>query len=234
MRVIYESSEQIAPGIFTFYFRPEKPVRYIAGQFIELRIPHIDMDKRGDKRWFTLSSAPDDELLSITTRFAAENSCSFKKALMQLEYGVELKMASPMGDFVLPKDPSIPLIFVAGGIGCTPFHSIIRQLQLSSESRDITLLYAAKSSSDVVFRDTFSQLGQRFNIILAEPEPNWTGLSGRVDASVILDVTQPTSNHYLYISGPEPMVEQLEKGLKDSGINKKHIYGDFFPGYPLP
>jgi glycine betaine catabolism B len=233
MKVTYVRSEPIARNITSFLFQPEQPVRYIAGQFIELHVPHDNKDKRGDKRWFTLSSAPSDELLSITTNFAKEYGSSFKAALQALRPGAELKMASPMGDFVLPKDASVPLIFIAGGIGCTPFHSIIRELQLTSEKRDITLLYAARSLEDVAFRDIFGMLEDKFKIILTEPAPGWKGLSGRLSAEVISDMYQISPEHYIYISGPEPMVEMLAKDLKNSGISKRHIHGDYFPGYPL-
>jgi len=87
----------------TFYFRPEQPLSYTAGQFTELTIPHKRPDERGLKRWFTLSSSPTSELLSITTKFNNDKSSSFKKALFGLKPGAELTMAEPMGDFVLPK-----------------------------------------------------------------------------------------------------------------------------------
>lgn len=221
MKVIFDHSRPIAKNITSFWFKPDRDVRYIAGQFIELRIPHADKDSRGEKRWFTLSSSPTDKLLSITTKHAAENGSSFKEALHSLKEGTQLDMASPMGDFIMPKDPSIPLVFVAGGIGCTPFHSIIKYVQDSGETRDITLLYAANSEEEVAFKDTFTPLGTKFKTIIGE----------RLDAQLIKDLGGVTDAHYVYLSGPEPMVEALEKDLKNLGINKKHLHTDFFPNY---
>lgn len=225
MKVTFIKKVQETADVVTFYFAPERPLKYIAGQFIEIYIPHKDKDSRGDKRWFTLSSAPSQEYLSITTRFFPSPS-SFKQALRNLQAGEQIFMSSPMGDFVLPKDASIPLIFIAGGIGCTPFHSIIKETQTLGDKRDITLLYSVRHKEEVVFNETFSKLGKKFHII----ETN--GLSTkRLTAQDAIELTKPTPNHYIYISGPEPMVEILEKDIKKQGINKRHVFTDFFLNY---
>ena len=155
MKVTYLAKKPTAKNIYTFLFKPGTKVRYIAGQSTELKIPHGNTDSRGNKRWFTLSSSPTDYMLSITTKFSDKNGSSFKKALLGLKPDTILDMAVPMGDFVLPKDASIPLFFVAGGIGCTPFHSIIKYLGNTNEQRDIQLLYAANELEEVAFTDLF-------------------------------------------------------------------------------
>lgn len=221
MKVTFDHSEDVAKNIKTFWFKPEKPTRYIAGQFIQLCIPHENKDNRGDKRWFTLSSSPDGGLLSITTKFASENGSSFKQALGHLSPGTELAMASPMGDFVLPKDASVPLTFVAGGIGCTPYHSMVKYLQDSGEDRPVTVIYAANSPEEIAFKETFERLGDHFIPVIGD----------RLSADKILELAGKNDGQYIYLSGPEPMVETLEKDLKSRGFNKKHIRTDFFPGY---
>jgi glycine betaine catabolism B len=231
MKVTYVKSEKIAKDIYSFYFKPEKPVRYTAGQFIELYIPHPSQDKRGKKRWFTLSSAPHEELLAITTRFTDPNGSSFKQALQGLNKDTILHMASPMGDFVLPKDSSIPLVFVAGGIGCTPFRSIIRDLQLTNEARDIQMIYASRNSDSVAFLNIFQKLGDQFKIILSDIDTSWKGETGKLNADKVYEMAEIKDNHYVYLSGPEPLVETLNDELKAKGLNKRHIYTDFFPNY---
>lgn len=209
-----------AKDIYTFRFEPTFPSPHIAGQFIELYLPHKDKDSRGDKRWFTLSSSPSEDFLSITTKII-DDSSSFKKALKALNPGDELQMSSPMGDFVLPKDASIPLIFVAGGIGCTPFRSIIKYLQDNGQTRDITVIYNANASDDVAFREVFSKLGSNFIEITGE----------RISSAKIMEYTANKPSSYIYISGPEPMIEALYKELKHAGISKKQLFTDYFPGY---
>lgn len=220
MKVSFVRSEKTAKDIRTFWFRPEKPFRYIAGQYIELYLPHNNSDTRAQKRWFTLSSPPNLDMVSITTKIILEAS-SFKKTLGKLKPGDIVDMSLPMGDFVLPKTKFIPLVFIAGGIGCTPYHSIIASLQNTGETRDITLLYAAKADEEIAFKDVFSKLGKNFH--------KYT--DGTLTAKKVLDIIGDTGKKYFYLSGPEPLVEQLQKEFWEQNIPKNHIYTDFFPGY---
>lgn len=231
MKVVFDHSSDEAKNIKTFWFKPDRHVRYVAGQFTELRLPHNNKDKRGDKRWFTLSSSPTENMLSITTKFAGEKSSSFKRQLLSLEPGTELNLAEPMGDFVLPKNQDIPLVFVAGGIGVTPMRSMAKFLADSKEKRSIHLIYAANTIEDVAFRDLFERTCSKFDIVLTEPPAKWQGEVGRLSASRIVNIAGGSKDKRIYLSGPEPMVEALDKGLKDSGFNKRDIVTDFFPGY---
>src|SRR5438128_2636442 len=139
MKVVFDhTQETIASSIKSFWFKPTRPVHYTAGQYIELKLPHDKPDNRGERRWFTLSSYPTEPLLSITTKFTDPGS-SFKRALLDMKQGQIINMSDPMGDFVLPKDDTIPLIFVAGGIGVTPVRSMIKWLSDKAEKRDIKL-----------------------------------------------------------------------------------------------
>lgn len=229
MKATLDRIEPVSGEVKTFWFKPEKPIRQIAGQFTEISLPHKDTDERGERRWFTLSNSPEDEDLSITTRFLGDKASSFKRSLAGLKPGTVLSLADPMGDFVLPKDPKIPLLFVAGGIGCTPFHSIIKYLKDKDEKRDIHMIYAAKQLEDVIFEDLFSTLEQ-FEIILTNPPRGWAGKSGHIKADYIFEKSGKGSRH-IYLSGPEPMVEILDKDLIDLGIDRKRLHTDYFPGY---
>ena len=231
MRVTLDHIEETARNIRTFWFKPERPVRYVAGQFIELTLPHDNPDKRGIRHWFTLSSSPSEELLSVTTRQADENGSSFKETLFGLPLGASVMMSEPMGDFVLPKDPSVPLVFVAGGIGITPMRSMIKWLHDNQEHRTIHLIYAASSIEEVAFRELFNTYGAPTDIVLSEAPKKWQGLTGRLDAGRILELAPNVDNKLYFLSGPEPMVEALTKGLHDAGVDKRHIVGDYFPNY---
>lgn len=233
MNVTFERSEAEAANIRTFYFRPESPVQYTAGQYTQLKLPHADPDKRGIKRWFTLSSSPTDELLTITTKYAGDDhSSSFKKALFSLKPGTGLHMASPMGDFVLPKIIQTPLVFVAGGIGVTPFHSILGWLAATREQRPIKLLYGVRTEDEIIFQETFSKAGVEPTIVVSEPSAAWGGERGRISAELILGLEKPTDDTLVYVSGPEPMVQALEKDLHKAGLGKHQVVTDEFPNYP--
>ncbi|HVV26199.1 MAG TPA: FAD-dependent oxidoreductase [Candidatus Saccharimonadales bacterium] len=232
MKAVFDHSQAEAENIRTFYFRPERPVHYTAGQYTELHLPDAHHDERGSKRWFTLSSSPEDEFLTITTKYAGDDkSSSFKKKLFHLPPGTELEMAEPMGDFVLPKLIQTPLIFVAGGIGITPFHSILKWLSDTVEERPIKLLYGVRSEDEIIFQDTFASAGIEPTIVVSEPSDAWGGERGRITAELILGLEKPTEDTLVYISGPEPMVQALARDLHAAGLDKRQIVSDEFPNY---
>jgi len=153
MQITLDHTEKENYNVQTFWFRPEKKLEYTAGQFIEMFLPHDNPDERGIKHWFTLSSSPTDELISITTKNFGEKASSFKKTLFGLRPGAVIKIVEPMGDFVLPKDVSIPLVFVAGGIGLTPYHSMIKWLLDTGEKSQIQIILAFNNPRDVISED---------------------------------------------------------------------------------
>jgi ferredoxin-NADP reductase len=231
MKVLFNHSQQEAEDIYTYYFDPQHHVQYTAGQFIELTIPHNNPDDRGIKRWFTLSSSPTQPLLSITTQMSVANGSTYKKALQQLAPGVEVAMNEPMGDFVLPKIIQTPLIFVAGGIGITPFHSIFSWLYETNEHRSIKFVYAIESEDEIIFQPLLDKANIHATIIVQHPSSAWGGERGDVNAEMVLGLEKPTDDTLIYISGPENIVERLAIQLKKLNIHKRQIVTDFFPGY---
>lgn len=220
MRVSLHHKEEIAHHITTFWFEPEHPVRYEAGQFIELTINHDNPDNRGVRRWFTLSSSPTDQLLSITTKHANKPS-SFKKRLFDLNPGDAIQMSDTMGDFVLPKDAHTPLIFVAGGIGITPVHSMIKYLSDTHHRRTTHLLYAAHDTSEIAFKELLDAAVTKTDYI-TDRSPT---------TEDILAITQEYTNPLIYLSGPEEMVEVFVAELKENGVSGSRLVTDYFPGY---
>jgi ferredoxin-NADP reductase len=227
MNVTLDHIEEIGAGIRTFWFRPESRVRYVAGQFTELWLPHDDVDDRGPRRWFTLSSSPTEELVSITTKFADARSSSFKQHLAAMRPGTSLHLADPMGDFVLPKDARVPLVFVAGGLGITPMRSMIKYLIDSGEQRQLHLIYTVRHAEDLAFKQLFEAYGATVTpVITAEP-----GGAGSLTSERILQLAQPSDDALIYLSGPEPMTETFFKQLPALGIREERLVTDYFPGY---
>jgi ferredoxin-NADP reductase len=208
---------QIAKDIYSFYFKPEKPFRYIAGQYIELAIAsakHPD-----NRRWFTLSSSPTEDLLTITTKIDPKDTSSFKDLLLALYPEEQVIISEAMGDFILPMDTNLPLIFVAGGIGITPYRSMLQWLHENHEDRKITLFYGGKQQDSMPF---LAWLQERLpNTILV------TG--GHIDANHI--VAAATIDSVTYVSGPEGMVTSLSKELKRLLPRSSQIVTDAFLGY---
>jgi ferredoxin-NADP reductase len=231
MKVHFEKRIQESAQIWTYYFITESPMRYTAGQFTELTIQHDSPDSRGIKRWFTLSSSPSDQFLSITTRNIGMQGSSFKRALETLRPGTEVKMESPMGDFVLPKDINTPLLFVAGGVGVTPFHSMLTWIAASGQKRPIHFLYAVEKEDEIIFQNTFSSAHQHVSIVVSTPSRAWGGLRGPIDADMIVEIGQPSPQTLIYLSGPESMTENLAQQLRRGGIAASNIVTDDFLGY---
>ena len=125
MKVIFKYSSPESSSVTTFFFDPQKPLDFLAGQYVEVTLDHENPDNRGIKRTFSISSSPKDKYISITTKTMVEKPSSFTKSLLQLKYGDLVDISSPKGSFTLPQDETIPLLFIAGGIGITTFHSML-------------------------------------------------------------------------------------------------------------
>lgn len=232
MKATFDHSHHETAAITQFWFRPERPLHYTAGQYTELTLRLDNPDDHGSKRWFTLSSAPGGELVSITTKLLdGGRQSSFKQTLFNLTAGTEVDLAEAMGDFVLPKDRSIPLVFVAGGIGITPFHAIAEWLKQTGQRRDIQLIYSAKTENDLIFVADLESVGVKPTIILSDPSDSWAGQRGHLDIERILQPIKLIPNSLLYLSGSEPMVESLGNQLTSNGIAASRIVRDAFLGY---
>jgi ferredoxin-NADP reductase len=231
MKATFVRSDELTSNIRTFWFEPEEKLRFTAGQYTELYLPHDKPDDRGERRWFTISSSPTKEQFSITTKFAGEKGSTFKQALLALEPGGTVEAQEAMGDFVLPKLVQTPLVFVAGGIGLTPFHSMFEWMADAGEERDIKFIYAVHSEDDIVFQDTFDRAGIEATIMVDSPSDEWGGLTGRLTADDIRNFSDITDDTLIYISGPEGLVATLRDGLIAGGTAKQQIVSDDFPGY---
>ncbi len=219
MNATLVSIEQLTPTISTFYFQPEKQLRYTAGQFIELHLPHEPVDDRGLRRWFTLSSSPSEALVAITTK-QAEKPSTYKQTLFNLEVGDVVTMSQTMGDFVLPRDTSIPLLFVVIGMGITPVRSMLQWLDDAIQSRSITTLYAAQQA-DIIFDPLLKKTSQALKYITDR----------RITTTDITAAASKLDNPLIFISGPEEVVEVLVAELREKGVPYGRLVTDYFPGY---
>lgn len=222
MIVTLESVQDITHDTKAFRFMPDKPVDYVAGQFLELHVPHKNADNRGEKRWFTISSAPKSSYIEITTKFYEQKS-SFKSALLQLKPGDKLRAMNPIGDFTAEK-PKNPVVFIAGGIGITPFKSMLDQ----HEFADARLIHLAKSEDDFAYSGEYKNKVKLIQIP-ENPKSTWRGHSGKLDKNILEEAVdgEPT----FYVSGPPGLVKVAEQVIKDSKFKHSHIKTDYFPGY---
>lgn len=226
--------EQIAHNIYQFHFKPEEAVNYIAGQYMEFHLPHPHADSRGEKRHFTLVSSPSEPDIKIATKITSTSS-SFKKALLTLRENTRIRVNELEGDFILPDDKTKKLLFIAGGIGITPYRSMIKYLLDTQQKRDIILLYAAQTSTDVIFKneldDAKSNGVQTFYYLQEQLPTAWNGRVGFITPEIIKSNVPDYLNRMVYVSGPEKMVEAFETMLLAMGIKDKNFKRDFFDNY---
>ncbi len=168
-------------------------------------------------------------------RMDMEHGSSFKKALFNLKAEESVVASDLAGDFVMPRDKTAKLTFIAGGIGVTPFRSMIHFVKDSGEKRDIVLLYSCATPLDFAYRDEFENLKQGINLktvyVATQGDANWTGKTGYITEQMIQQEVGDYLNRDFYISGPEAMVENYEKLLAGLSVDKNKIHTDYFPGY---
>ncbi len=228
---------QLSPTIYDFVFASDAPVRFRPGQYLEWMMPHRKSDQRGLRRYFTIASSPTEKEVHLGVKFYQSPS-SYKSSLLQLRPGQSIVAGQLDGDFTLPADINKPLVFIAGGIGVTPFRSMIKFLLDRQQSRTITMFYAVQSTADIVYSDIFEQagaeLGLRTVYVLGDTKkvpPDWHGETGYITADMIQRQVPDYPARTFYISGPQMMVESYKKVLHSLGLPNAQIKTDYFPGF---
>ena len=226
----------VAKGAVEFVFTPHRKLSYLPGQYMEWTVPHRSPDSRGNRRYFTLASSPTEDTIRLGVKIS-HNGSSYKKALTVLDKQTSIIGAQLAGEFILPKNPKEKLVFLAGGIGITPFRSMIKYLLDTNESRDIVLCYANKSPDEIAYQDIFTKAQKKFSLKTVYTLTNshavpsgWQGAVGRIDAEMIRDEIPDFADRVFYLSGPQQMVQNYEKVLQHLGIRSSRIKKDFFPG----
>lgn len=227
---------QLSPDTYAFIFSPVEKFTFIPGQYMEWTLPHKHTDNRGNRRYFSLASSPTEKNPTIEVRFYKPPS-SFKQALLDMSQGEKVIAAQLSGDFVLPKNPKTPLVFIAGGVGVAPFRSMIKYISDKNLSYDIVMFYANRHAEDITFADEFSkaqQYGVRTIYTLTDQSAvpqTWQGERGYITKEMIQTYVPDYAQRIFYLSGPQLMVEGFETMLSTVGIKKKNIVVDYFPGY---
>lgn len=220
LRLICKS--HLASDVWTFQFAPHPSFSWTAGQFIRVELPHDRPDAKGTRRWFTISAAPFEKYPAISTHIT---STTFKQALLNLPVEGALNLLEvPDGDFTW-MESNLHRVFVAAGIGITPFRSIVMQRSHDKKPLPVTLIYANRTD-EIPFKQDLDAVAATDGGLKVQyvTRQLLTAESLRRMAPNIMD-------SLVYISGAEPMVEALGDSLRATKINAEQLKQDFFPNY---
>ncbi len=227
---------RISPDTVDFTFAAPNGLAFAPGQYMEWTLGYPGADSRGNRRYFTLASSPTERSLHLGVKFYQEGS-AFKKAMLALNRDTPMLAGQIAGDFTLPRNPRERLVFIAGGIGITPFRSMLKYLVDTRQPRDIIVIYVNRNVDDIVYQDVLQEANTRLGIptiyTLTDPTSvprNWSGYVGRLDASIIAREIPDYRQRTFYLSGPPGMVRGYERLLKSMRVNGAQIKKDFFPG----
>ncbi len=234
---ILKQKIKVATDTADFIFNPDRKFAYEPGQYMEWTLQHGNADSRGSRRYFTLASSPTEPDLRVGIKFY-DNSSSFKEALLDSDSNTLIVASQLAGDFVLPKDPHQKLVFIAGGIGITPFRGMIKYLIDTNDKRSISLFYSSSTEDGIAYRNIFEEARSKIGLKTiyaitgknaAITKPNT--ITGYITESLIKKSVPDYRERVFYISGTHTMVEAMQDILSGLGVEKHNIKTDFFPGY---
>lgn len=229
--------ETVAEGTMRFHFAKPAGFDFVPGQFVEITlIDPPETDAEGNARAFSLVSTPSEPELSVTTRM---RDTAFKRVFKQLQPGAKFIVDGPMGSFTLHRNSSKPAVFLAGGIGITPFHSIIKHAAENLLPHKIVLFYSNRRPEDAAFLDelqTIEKKYKNFQLIatMAEMEKSsqpWNGETGFIDAAMLQRHLSSLAGPIYYVAGPPVMVTAMRTMLEKAQVDLDDVRTEEFSGY---
>jgi ferredoxin-NADP reductase len=222
----------------TMAFRFAKPAdwTYRAGQFVDITLlDPPETDVRGNTRGFSISSAPGENVIMITTRLGI---AAFKRVLLAMPLGTPVKIEGPFGDLRL-HHAARPAVVLTGGIGITPFRSIlIETIRNGGLPYPVVVLYANRRPQDAAFLEELRALAMQDANLRFVPTMSgldasdpWEGERGHIDTSMLARHLEGLTNPIYYLTGPPGMVHGLRAMLIEGGVDEDDIRTEEFTGY---
>ena len=230
--------EIVADGTMAFRFAKPAAFMHIAGQSVSLTLLNPpETDAQGSSRTFTLASAPHELELMVATRM---RDTAFKRVLEALPIGSVVRMAGPSGDLTLHADPARPAVFLAGGIGITPFLAMARQAAYAKLPHRITLFYTNSRPEDAAFLGELQQLAKtnpNFRLVATMTElsrstrQRWPGETGYITHEMLRSYLADVLAPIYYFAGPPAMAAAMHETLKKIGVAEQDVRLEEFYGY---
>lgn len=208
-----------AENIKSFRFSTEQKWNWRPGQWMYLRL------SEELKHTFTISASPTEGFLQVTTMFRPQSE--FKQVLFSKKVGDTVDVSGPNGSFILDEADSYPRLFLAGGIGITPFHSMIKYSTDRNLNLPISLLYSAKTLAGAAFSKWLTELrAENLNINIIESEK-----SGHVDGEKIKQFVPDYQSRTWWLCGPAAFVDAMKELATKMGMKEEQVKSEDFPGY---
>ena len=230
-------SEEIARAARAFHFEKPDGFDFTPGESINLFLPEDFPGATDDRlRAFSLASAPHEDRLTIATRM---RKSAYKKPLGEAAPGAKVRIVGPTGTMSLHDEPDRAIVMIAGGIGITPFISMLRSEAEKESPRPMALVYSNHRPEDAAYLDELRALEQRldgFHMVATmtalEDGDDWNGETRRIDPDMVKDAARGLPRPHYYIAGTPDMCEAMRQMLDDDmGIDDQDIHSEDFIGY---
>lgn len=231
------SRVEVAEGTMAFHFERPAQFDFTPGQSADVTLFNPpETDAEGNTRTFSIASSPFEYQLMFTTRM---RDTAFKRSLKKVPLGTEVKIDVPMGSFTLHKNSARPAVFLAGGIGITPFVSIVRQADHDRLAHKLCLFYSNRRPEDTAFLDTLSILEKsnpNFQLIctmtaMPQSQKAWQGETGVINKEMLSRHLTNLQGPIYYVAGPPAMVGGIRTMLVAAGVDEDDIRTEDFGGY---
>jgi ferredoxin-NADP reductase len=228
---------QVAEGTMAFYFARPSGFDFAAGQTIDVTlIDPPETDAKGNTRTFSLASAPHEPHLMVTTRL---RDTAFKRTLRTFQPGTEVKIEGPFGSFTLQRKTTRAAVMLTGGIGITPFRSMIVQATKANTGHTLFLFYSNHRPEDAAFLDELGELARRHtNLTLVATMTNltkshapWSGEKEHISVEMLMKYVTDLADPIYYIAGPPGMVAAMKEMLNEAGVDEDDVKSEDFAGY---
>ena len=236
MKATIKEKREVAKGtLFVTFDLDGEDVDFQPGQYfwVELLDPPYD-DEKGPRRHITVVTSPTEKgILGLATRI---RDSAFKRSLVEMPEGSPVDVEQPKGSFVLPEDTSKQYAFLAGGIGITPFHSMLHYVaDKGLDDYKITLVHSNRDQESTPFFDDVQELESRIPglrvVFTMDEDPTWEGESRRISPEMLEDVLGDLSSFHFMIAGPPGMAKAVEAALLEAGLPEEQVQSDSFSGY---
>jgi len=220
-----------------FRFKKPEGFAYQSGQTIDLTlIDPPETDAEGNSRTFSIVTAPHQDHIAIATRV---RDTAFKRTLREMSEGTPLSFQGPFGSFTLHENTARPAVFLAGGIGITPFHSILADASERALPHRVILFYSNRRPEDSAFLpelESFAARDKNITLVatmtgMEKSAQPWEGERGYIDAGMLQRHAPEGSSPIYYLAGPPAMITAMRDMLKSSGVSGDDIRFEEFAGY---